>query len=52
MTGLTPLADALALMLGSVTVCASTETRTLITARGAVLAEDVVAAVDVPIGRQ
>ena len=49
MTGLTPLEDALALMLGSVTVCAKTETKSLITARGAVLAEDVVAAINVPL---
>ncbi len=48
MSGLTRLEDALAQMLGSVKSPPGTATRPLLDALGAVLAEDVVATVDVP----
>ncbi len=48
MSALLPLAEALERVLGAVTAVAGVETRSLIAARGCVLGEDIISAVDVP----
>lgn len=49
MTGLTPLGEALERILGSVSATPATEMRSLMEALGAVLATDVVSAIQVPL---